>query len=223
VIDRIPGKEGYNFTLLRLDSQGYFWRADQYEGVGPDLGDAIEVGFMDVNRDGRPELLSWAKAEPESLFEKCKGCPDLLTERLYTLAREGYELDDSRTLPSAYSTFVLFIRLLRQQNRVAAERLLEDPAMLERALALGWAQGRGRGLWMVERVDADRAWPTWLQLRFRSPKGEQHWVVHFTQKEGRWVIKDWLSEERRGTTRPAPPEAADTIRVNRGSQPRESR
>jgi hypothetical protein len=213
VLERASGKEGINLTLLRLDSQGYYWRADQYEGVGPDLSDAIEAGFMDINRDGRPELLAWAKAEPESLFEACNGCPGLLAERLYTLAQEGYELDDSRMLPSAYSTFVLFIRLMRQQNRVAAARLLEDPAKLDQALALGWAQGRGRGLWKLERVETDRAWPTWLAVRFRAPKGEQRWIVHFTQKEGRWVIKDWISEKRSGTTLPAPPEAADTIRT----------
>jgi hypothetical protein len=220
VLERTSGKEGFNFTLLRLDSQGYYWRADQYEGVGPDLSDAIEAGFMDVNRDGRPELLAWAKAVPESLFEACNGCPSLLNERLYTLAQGGYELDDSRMLPSAYSTFVLFIRLMRQQNRVAAARLLEDPAKLDQALALGWAGGRGRGLWKVERVETDRAWPTWLAVRFRSPKGEQRWIVHFTQKEGRWVIKDWISEKRTGTTLPAPPEAADTIRTTRGAPTR---
>src|SRR5262249_42739939 len=75
ILDRTLGKEGYNFTLLRLDGQGYYWRADQFEGVGPDLGDAIEAGFMDVNHDGRPELLAWARAEPESLFQLCNGCP----------------------------------------------------------------------------------------------------------------------------------------------------
>jgi hypothetical protein len=223
VLDRSPRKEGYNFTLFRLDAQGYFWRADQFEGYGPDLRDASDAGFMDINHDGRPELVAWAEAQPESLFETCRGCPGLYTERLYTLTPQGYELDDSRMLPSAYSTFVLFVRLLRQQNRVAAGRLLQDPAMLDRAIALGWAGGSGRGVWKLERVDTDRTWPSWLQLWFRSPKGEQHWVVHFTQKEGRWVIKDWLSEDHRGTTRPAPPEAADTIRVNRGAPPRGSK
>jgi hypothetical protein len=223
VLDRALGKEGYNFTLFRLDAQGYYWRADQFEGYGPDLRDATDAGFMDINHDGRPELLAWAEAAPESLFETCKGCPLLFSERIYTLTPRGYELDESRMLSTTYSTFVLFVRLLRQQNRVAAGRLLEDPAKLDRAIALGWAAGSGRGVWKVERVETDRSWPSWLALRFRSPKGEQHWVVHFTQKEGRWVIKDWLSEDHRGTTRLAPPAAADTIRVNRGGQPQESR
>lgn len=214
ILDRTPGKGGYNFTLLRMNAQAYFWDADQYEGYGPDLSDAIEAGFMDIDHDGRPELLAWARAEPETLFETCRGCPGILTERLYTLAEGGYELDDSRTLPTAYSTFVLFIRLLRQQNRTAAARLLEDPAKLDRAIALGWGQGRGRGLWKVESVQADRPWPSWLIVRFR-PKREQLWVVHFTQKEGRWVIKDWLEEPSSGTTLPAPKAAADTIRVTR--------
>jgi hypothetical protein len=216
VLDRTSEREGYNFTLLRLDNQGYYWRADQYEGAGPDLRDASEAGFMDINRDGRPELMVWSRVEPESLFEACSSCPELFNERMYTLARPGYQLDDSRMLPSSYSTFVLFIRLLRQQNRVAAGRLLEDAAKLDRAIALGWAGGRGRGLWKVENAEPDRAWPTWLAVRFRAPKGEQRWIVHFTQKEGRWVIKDWIQEQRTGITLPAPPEAADTFRVQRG-------
>lgn len=219
VLDRGQGRAGYNFTLLRLDSRGFFWQADQYEGMGPDLRDAIEAGFMDVNMDGRPELLAWSKADAESLFETCGGCPGLLTERMYTLAPGGYELDDSRMLPSAYSTFVLFIRLLRQQNRAAAARLLEDPAQLDRLIALGWAGGSGRGLWKVENVDPDRTWPSWFVVRFRGPKGVQRWAVHFTQKEGRWVIKDWLLEPKAGTTQLAPPAAADTLRHTRGARP----
>jgi hypothetical protein len=219
VLDRAAGKEGINFTLLRLTAEGYYWRADQFKGVGPDLGDALEAGFQDVNRDGRPELLVWAKAGVESLFTACESCPALLTERLYTVGPAGFELDDSRTVPTAYSTFVLFIRLLRQQNRVAAARLLEDPAKLDRALSLGWAQGRARGLWEVEYVESDRPWPRWLAVRFRAPKGEQRWIVHFTQKEGRWVIKDWISNERRGTTPRAPAAASDSARAPQRPKP----
>ena len=220
VLDRPAGQEGFNFTLLRLSGDGYFWRADQYEGVGPDLRDAIEVGFEDINRDGRPELVSWGRADADSLFAPCGGCPGLYTEHLYTLGEGGYELDDSRLVPTAYSTFVLFVRLLRQHNRVAAERLLEDSARLDRALALGWAEGRGRGLWEIEYAEPDRAWPRWLAVRFRGARGDQRWIVHFTQKEGRWVIKEWTSNERRGVTAPAPTEAYDTTRVARPKEDR---
>ncbi len=219
VLDHTAGKEGLSFTLFRLSGEGYYWRADQYEGVGPDLGDALEAGFMDINRDGRPELLAWAKAVPETLFEACSGCPSLLTERVYTGTQAGFELDDSRLMPTPYSTWVLFIRLLRQQNRVAAARLLEDPAKLDRAIGLGWAEGRGRGLWKVEYVEPDRPWPRWLAVKFRAPKGEQRWIVHFTQKEGRWVIKEWRSNEPRGTAPLAPAAAPDSTRAPRGSRP----
>ena len=213
VLDRAPGdKEGLNFTLFRLSGDGYYWRPDQYEGVGPDLRDAHEAGFMDLNHDGRPELVAWAKAEAESLFAACSGCPGMITERVYTLASPGFELDDSRMMPTAYSTFVLFIRLLRQQNRAAAARLLDDPAQLDRAVALDWARGSGRGLWEVEYVEPDRAWPRWLAVRFRAPKGTQRWIVHFTQKEGRWVIADWKSNERRAPTPRAPAATSDTTR-----------
>jgi hypothetical protein len=171
---------------------------------------------MDLNHDGRPELVAWAKAETESLFKACSGCPGVLTERVYTLAPSGYELDDSRTMPTAYSTFVLFIRLLRQQNRAAAARLLDDPAKLDQAVSLEWARGAGRGLWEVEYVEPDRAWPRWLAVRFRAPKGAQRWIVHFTQKEGRWVIADWKSNER---SAPKPRSPAATSDSTRGTRP----
>ena len=215
VLDRVPGKEGFNFTLLRLSADGYYWRADQYEGLGPDLRDALDVGLLDINHDGRPELMAWARTESESLFAACSGCPGLITERLYTLARGGYELNDSRIVPTTYSTFVLCIGLLRQNQRTSAARLLDDPARLERAIGLGWAEGKGRGLWEVEYVDSDRAWPRWLAVRFRAPKGEQRWIVHFTQKEGRWLIKDWISNERRAVVPPSSARASDTTRVAR--------
>jgi hypothetical protein len=219
VLDRVPGKEGYNFTLFRLAAEGYYWRADQYEGVGPDLGDVLEAGLLDVNRDGRPELLAWAKAAPDSLFEACSSCPSLLTERLYTSSAAGFELDDSRLVPTAYSTFVLFIRLLHQHNGAAASRVLEDPTRLERAVALGWGGGEGRGLWKLEYVDPDRPWPHWLAVKLRGPKGEQRWIVHFTQKEGRWVIRDWQSNEPRGASRRAPSASPDSATSRRGARP----
>ena len=219
ILDRIPGKEGLNFTLLRLSGDGYYWRVDQYEGVGPDLRDATGASFPDANGDGRPELLVWAKADVESLFTACASCPPLLTERLYTGGRAGFDLDDSRTLPTAYSTFVVFVRLLRQANRAAAGRLLEDPAKLDRAVSLGWGQGQGRGLWEVEYVEPDQPWPRWIAVRFRAPKGTQRWIVHFTQKDGRWVIRDWISNERRGPGTRPPAGAADTSRTTRGAAP----
>jgi hypothetical protein len=212
ILDRTPGKDGFNLTLLRLDSRGYFWRADQYEGWGPDLSDVIEAGFMDVNRDGRPELLAWSKSEAESIFDACHGCPKILNERMYTMTPAGFELDDSRVLPSAYSTFVLFIRLLRQQNRAAAARLLEDPTKLDQLFAAGWAGGSGSGLWKIEYAETDRTWPRWLAVQLQTPKGPKHWIVHFTQKEGRWVIKDWL------VPKPAPT-GADTTKAKPAPKP----
>jgi len=219
VLDRTPGKEGFNFTLFRLGGEGYYWRADQFEGVGPDLGDALEAGLLDINRDGRPELLAWAKATPESLFEACSGCPSLMSELVYTESAQGFELDDSRLMPTPYSTFVLFIRLLRQQNHAAASRLLDDPAMLGRASSLGWSGGRGRGLWKVEYAEPDRPWPRWLAVKFRAPKGEQRWIVYFTQKEGRWVIKDWQSNEPRRASPRTPAASPDSAVAPRGARP----
>jgi hypothetical protein len=232
VVDRLPTGEGLNFTLFRLTPDGYYWRADQYQGRGPDLSDAYQSDLVDINGDQRPELLVWAKAAPDSLFEECGGCPGLITERIYTETNPGFGLHDTRLVPSPYASFVLFIRLLREQNRAAAARLLVDPARLEQAIALGWGGARRRGGWKVEWTQADRAWPEWLAMAYHGAKGDQRWIVHFAQKDGRWLIKDWLPNATAGgNSAPSPAISpshggaspgsapADSARGSRGTRP----
>jgi hypothetical protein len=190
--------DSLTFTLLRMSPNGAFWSASQYEGEGPNLSLAYQATFLDINHDGRPELMAWATTPADSIFQECTSCPHLISELLYTEGPQGYELHDTRLIPSAYADFTLFIRLLRDSNRAAAARLLNDPSKLGEAIAHGWNTGSGRGLWKVEYTENERQWPTWFEVRFRGPKGDQKWIVHFTQKDSRWVIKDWLP-----LTRPA--------------------
>jgi hypothetical protein len=179
-------------NLMALSSDGYYWRPVQFEHNGPDLSGAYQATLVDVDGDVRPELLAWSRAAPDSLFEECAGCPKPISEELYVEGPQGYELHDSHLIPSAYATFMLFIRLLRDRNRAAAARVLANPAMVDSALALGWASGHGKGLWRLEYTESDRQWPTWLAMRFHGPKGSVPYIVHFTQKAGRWVIGDWV-------------------------------
>ena len=178
------------FFLFRLTSDGGFWRVGQYPGNGPDFGDAYEIAFDDVNGDGVPEIVTWSEAPPDTLFEPCTSCPKRVIEEIFTERRAGFALEDSRLVQTPYAVFVLFIHLLAQHNSAAAARLLAEPARLPEALGLGWGTRRSPGTWKLELTEEEH-WPTWLQFRFRGSRGTEHYLVRFTQKDGRWIIEDW--------------------------------
>jgi hypothetical protein len=184
-----------NLLLLQLNEQATYWVLLQYENAGPDLGGPGEAAWADVNRSGAPELIVWTEARADTTFDQCGECPKLRLERMYVLRSSGYELYDSRLVPSPYATFSLFIRLLQQQNRTAAARLLSDPDRVTDALAAGWAK-RGRALWYVERAEEGESWPRWLAFRFAGPNGPVVYDVHFESVEGRWLIRDWVIPKR---------------------------
>ena len=208
----------WGVTVLELAGSGQSWQAIQWPGHGPDLSDAREVQFADIQRDKAPELVVWRHAEPDSLFEFCRTCAQLLTEQIYVGRGQGFELHDSRLVPSPLSTWVLFIDLLRKQNRAGAARLLVNPAKVDEAIRLGWATGRRRGLWSVEYGESD-PWPRWLAIRNTAAPGKPLYAVHFVQRDSRWVINDWLKEPeplKPGQTPPKP----DTTRAHAGAKPK---
>lgn len=195
VMDRVLGEpEERRLTTFSLNSLGTLWSPGQYEGAGPDFSNAKETAFVDINRDGRPEILVWSVATAESLFESCRECPPLLTEQTWVERDSRFQMDDSRVMPSAYSTFVVFIRLLREGNKAGAARLLVNPAKVEDAIREGWASGGGRGLWSAEYVEPGNAWPRWLAMRFRGGKDRPLYTVRFVQRDTRWVIENWIRQ-----------------------------
>lgn len=193
-----PVQSPLALTLLRLNADGRFWNLLQYEGYGPDLGTAGRAFWAEVNNDGAPEIVSWSRTHPDSTFQECQGCPGLLTERIFVDREAGFELQDSRLLPSPYATFHLFVNLLRDRNRAAATRLLVEPKDLDRAIALGW--GLPKGTWKLEYAEQEQPWPRWLALRHTSAKGAPLYIVHFALRDGRWIISRWLTP----TAAPAP-------------------
>ena len=216
VVDRVLGDpEQRRFTSFALNSIGTLWSPVQYQGAGPDLSNARETTFADLNRDGRPELIVWSTATAESLFQSCRECPPLLTEQTWVERNGRFELDDSRVLPSTFSTFVVFIRLLREGNRAGAARLLATPAKIDDAIREGWATGTGKGLWSIEYVEPDVGWPHWLAIRFRGGKDRPLYTVRFTQKDMRWVIESWIRQ-----TPARAPAASDTTRRAPGTRAR---
>jgi hypothetical protein len=194
------GSKPLEFSLLRMSENGLFWTADQYPGYGLDLGGRGDAVFADLNNDGVPELVTWSRATGDSLFTECRECPGLLTERTWAERVEGFEIEESRLVPSAYANFVLFIRLLREGNRAGAARLLANPAKVSEAIANGWDKGSGRFLWRVLNVENDETWPHWIVVRNGRGESAKSWVIHFVVKDGRWIIQDWVQEQRQVTT-----------------------
>lgn len=194
IVDRARAEKGaMSFLLLRLSGDGSFWNVQQFSGNGPALGGEGEVAWVDLNGDGNPELVTWTRAPSDSLFLECPGCPTLYEERTFVERAAGFELHDSRLLPSPYATFQLFIRLLHQQNRAAAARLLSDPTQIDEAIKLGWGSDRRPGTWKMEWAEAT-SWPRWLMMRHATAKDRPLYAVHFAMRDGRWIITDWGRE-----------------------------
>src|SRR5262249_22133013 len=114
-----------------------------------------------------------------------------------TETREGMQPFDMRVMPSPYSTFTLFVRLLSDGNRAAAARLLRDPARVTEAIAAGWGERRRAKAWVLEYREEER-WPRWLEFVEHRAGGDTRYVVHFEQSAGRWIISDWVIPHRKG-------------------------
>lgn len=192
VSDNPNDNDRMSLLLLKLNEQGTFWVLQQYENAGPDLGGPGDAIWADVNGGGEPELAVWTEARADTTFEECRECPKLRLERMYVLRPSGYELYDSRLMPSPYATFTLFIRLLQQQSPAGAQKLLSEPERVATAVAAGWGR-RGRGVWSLEYSEAGESWPTWLAFKLTGPKGPVRYIVHFEYVEGRWLIRDWVT------------------------------
>jgi hypothetical protein len=189
-------------TLFRLSPDGGYWNLVQYRDNGPDLSGGGEAAWVDINSDSRPELVTWIRAKNDTLFDECIDCQPIIHEYTYVEGAAGFRLHDMRILPSPYSTFTLFIRLLADGNRNAAARLLKTPARVDEAIASGWG-ARGRAKTWVLEYGEDAPWPRWLEFLHHGPKGDTRYVVRFELEEGRWIISDWVVPRRpAGAPRP---------------------
>lgn len=184
------------FTLLRLDPDGTSWRIQQDEERLPTLGGTGDAQWADLNTDGRPELVSWTRAETDSLFLECASCPHLITERTFIEGREAFEMQDERLLPTPYATLMMFVRLLVDGQLAQAERFVRDPAKVRAAVAQGWNRRVVRTPWRVEFGEANTTWPRRLELRFEGPQGVKRYGVVFGRRDGRWIIEDWFEPRR---------------------------
>ncbi len=197
VIDHGRDRTGpVRMTLFRLSAAATYWDLLQFPAAEGELG-AGEAAWVDLNGDDRPELMAWMRAENDTLFDACASCPFIIQEQTFFETQSGMQSFDIRILPSPYATFTLFVRLPGQGNRGPAARPLEDPAKLTGAIAADWGERRRAKAWVLEYGEAER-WPRWLEFLHHNSRGDTRYVVHFTQKEGRWIIKDWVIPHRPG-------------------------
>ena len=197
------------FKYFQLSGDGYYWELVQYEGHGPELGLAGEAAFADMDRDGRPELLSFSPLPPDSILVARAPVDPLLREVIYTDRGAGFELHDARLVPGPLATLDLFLGLLREGKHDSAKRLLVDPTFLSMAIASGWAESRSPRNFVVDQQEEGQPWPDWLGARVTDRTGTKRWVFHFTLQEGHWLIRDWLAEEapRSNAARVPPPDS----------------
>jgi hypothetical protein len=183
------------FKYLRLTPDGYYWSLLQYEGNGPDLGTHGDVSFADLDGDGRPELVSFARTPADSVLRVEPPVQPILREAIYTDRGQGYVLHDIRVVPGPLATLWRFVSALRNGDREDARRLLVNPDFLELAVAAGWATGRSPRTFVVDRQEEGQRWPQWLGARATGPLGERRWVFRFVLREGRWLIQELRAEE----------------------------
>jgi hypothetical protein len=178
----------WRLVLLRLDPSGTMWRLVQYDFGGPDFGRGGQAAWIDVNGDASPEIIAWLRDRSDSTFEECPGCPGVLVEQMFAERQGGFDLYDSRIFPSPWATFQLFIGLLRDGNRAAAARLVQDPARVTEAIAAGWARPSS---FRLEYGEPGQSWPRWLAVRHRGGKEAPLYIVRFILRDGRWIIREW--------------------------------
>jgi len=209
IIDETPAGV-LRLMLLRLSPGGTVWGIQQDEERSPVLSAKGEAQWVDLNRDGLPEIVSWTRSPTDSLFLECSDCPRLLTERVFTETGNGFELHDERLLPSPYATLVYFVRLLIDGNLAQAQRLVRDPAKVREAVAMGWDKRVVKSPWTVEYGTSGEPWPRRLALRFQGPQGVRRYILVFVRRDGHWLIDNWIEPRPAGGPSPSvtPPPAA---------------
>ena len=207
ILERTRDELRYHLTVLSLTPRGDFWRITQFDPNGFSVGKAASVAWADVNGDLHPELLAWLRADPDSLIESCSDCPRPTNELTFVEGSSGFELLDVRLVPSPITTLGIFVRLLAENDRANAARLLEQPARIDEAVALGWTGPQRKGAWQVLYAEPNTAWPRWLMLRHHGARVHD-WRFVLAPVRGRWVIAGWENRDNASTPGHLAPEPA---------------
>jgi hypothetical protein len=191
VIDQTRGDPPViGLTYLRLDANGHFWNLIQFSADTLNLGGPGHAVWTDINRDGVPELVTWIRGEMDSTFVNCAGCPQLIVERTFVERRNGFQLEESRLVPTSFANLALFVRRLQDRDHTGARRLVADADLVDRALEYGWNR-RGAGLWRFEQAEPGERWPRWMAFSVPDRNGRRTtYNIHFGYEDGRWIIMD---------------------------------
>lgn len=190
-VDRVP--ELYLFRMLpKADA----WVPVQVGDADVRLGGKGTGAWVDIDRDTKPELLTWTDGTPDTMFVPCteSSCPRLTTERTFVRTRQGFRLYEQRTVASPYATLLLFLRALGRGEEGFAGTLAHSPQVLERARALGWVGlRRGRSFAMVPLPRGDR-WPDRLRFNYAAPGRPTTFMeARFVNLEGHWFIDELVT------------------------------
>ena len=179
------------FILLSMIPTGAGWQPIQAD-VDVDFGGKGTATFVDLDGDDIPEIISWVRGAPDTMFVPCNevGCPELLTERTFTLER-GFELYDQRTVATPFATLVLFVRSLATGKEAIAQSLVTHPAVLEKSRELGWVHLHRKGVFRAIAPRGATRWPDRLRFQY-GPQGKYDSVleVRFASNQGHWLIDD---------------------------------
>jgi hypothetical protein len=200
IVERTRSDQRHHLTVLSLTPSGDYWNITEYDPNGLDLGVGANVTWADLNGDLRPELVAWVPAVFDSMVQGCSECPNPVNELTFVEGSQGFELLDVRIVPSPITTFTLFARLLAQNDRTNAGRLLVDPAKVDETVSLGWAGRQPKGSWSILYTEPGTAWPRWLMVRHVGARGTHDWRMVLQPVRGRWLIAAW--ENRDNATTP---------------------
>jgi hypothetical protein len=188
---RQPDAPRLGLTLLRLNPDGLYWNLIQFPTDTTSLGEVGTTRFVDVNRDGTPEVVAWVRTEPDPSFAACPACPTTITERTFVERREGFQLEESRLMPTAFANFALFVHMLQEGRTKDAERLAARADLVKKALGYGWNR-RGKGIWQFLYAEPGEQWPRWMVFSLEAADGKKTaYMVRFGPAESRWIVEDF--------------------------------
>lgn len=200
IIDRNQDPPRVGLTLMRLNRDGFYWNLLQYPSDSTALGTEGSAEFADINRDGSPEVVAWVRTEPDPMFAECRACPALITERTFVERRLGFQLEESRVVPTTFANFAMFLRMLREGRLDDAERLVARPSLIQRALEYGWNR-KGDGIWRFEYAEEGEQWPRWMVFALEAADGKKTaYMVRFGPAESRWIVEDFGPAAVAGST-----------------------
>jgi hypothetical protein len=112
----------------------------------------------------------------------------MIAERTFVERGNGFQIEESRLVPTSFASLVLFVRMLQDGNRAGAARLVADPAMVDQALKWGWNR-TGAGLWKFEYGEPGERWPRWMAFSHAGASGKKTtYVIRFGHADGRWIL-----------------------------------